>query len=274
MESETAAEKKLNFDAFLEKRDPPFDSDKLLGLAKCAESLERYDDMCIILKKLVEMKCGENKTLEVEERNMLSVAYKNRVGAQRASWRTLNPPSKTAGTEISDASYAKYKAIIEEELKKVCQEVIGLLGAKPGLDHEKGKLLTGDIDAETKIFYLKMAGDYCRYLAEINDTESKDKTETYYKAAMEEATSKDAGKGLPPTHPTRLGLALNFSVCYYEILGDSDKACQLAKQAFDDAIEKLDTLQDASYKDSTLIMQLLRDNLTLWTNEKNDKDEQ
>jgi len=77
-----------------------------------------------------------------------------------------------------------------------------------------------------------------------------------------------ATASLPETHPTRLGLALNFSVCYYEILKEPEKACELAKKAFDSGIAKLDTLNDASYKDSTLIMQLLRDNLTLWTSEQ------
>lgn len=72
---------------------------------------------------------------------------------------------------------------------------------------------------------------------------------------------------MQPTHPIRLGLALNFSVFYYEIMSSPDKACQLAKQAFDDAIAELDTLNEDSYKDSTLIMQLLRDNLTLWTSD-------
>jgi 14-3-3 protein epsilon len=62
-----------------------------------------------------------------------------------------------------------------------------------------------------------------------------------------------------------LGLALNFSVFYYEILNSPDRACHLAKQAFDDAIAELDSLSEESYRDSTLIMQLLRDNLTLWT---------
>ena len=63
----------------------------------------------------------------------------------------------------------------------------------------------------------------------------------------------------------RLGLALNYSVFHYEIRNEPDKACSLAKSAFDDAIAELDTLSEESYKDSTLIMQLLRDNLTLWT---------
>ena len=83
-----------------------------------------------------------------------------------------------------------------------------------------------------------------------------------YKAASDIANAE-----LPPTHPIRLGLALNFSVFYYEILNSPDRACKLAKAAFDDAIAELDTLSEESYKDSTLIMQLLRDNLTLWTSD-------
>lgn len=58
---------------------------------------------------------------------------------------------------------------------------------------------------------------------------------------------------------------MNFSVFYYEILNSPDRACHLAKSAFDDAIAELDSLSEESYRDSTLIMQLLRDNLTLWT---------
>ncbi|MGH0159637.1 UNVERIFIED_CONTAM: hypothetical protein FKN15_037888 [Acipenser sinensis] len=74
-------------------------------------------------------------------------------------------------------------------------------------------------------------------------------------------------KEMQPTHPIRLGLALNFSVFYYEILNSPEQACALAKSAFDEAIAELDTLNEDSYKDSTLIMQLLRDNLTLWTSD-------
>merc|ERR1712058_192736 len=87
-----------------------------------------------------------------------------------------------------------------------------------------------------------------------------DDSKKSYQEAFDIAKSK-----MQPTHPIRLGLALNFSVFYYEILNSPDRACHLAKQAFDDTIAELDTLNEDSYKDSTLIMQLLRDNLTLWT---------
>lgn len=92
--------------------------------------------------------------------------------------------------------------------------------------------------------------------------EVADKSLESYQSATEIAAAE-----LPTTHPLRLGLALNFSVFYYEIMGVPEKACLLAKQAFDDAIAQLDSLSEESYKDSTLIMQLLRDNLTLWTSD-------
>lgn len=58
---------------------------------------------------------------------------------------------------------------------------------------------------------------------------------------------------MQPTHPIRLGLALNFSVFYYEILNAPDRACHLAKQAFDDAIAELDTLNEDSYKGTNFV---------------------
>jgi 14-3-3 protein epsilon len=109
-------------------------------------------------------------------------------------------------------------------------------------------------------------GDYHRYLAEFSQGDKRKDAAGFahdaYKAATDIAQTE-----LAPTHPIRLGLALNFSVFYYEILNSPDRACHLAKQAFDDAIAELDTLSEDSYKDSTLIMQLLRDNLTLWTSD-------
>lgn len=122
---------------------------------------------------------------------------------------------------------------------------------------------------KSKAFYHTIMGDYHRYLTEFatgdKRKDSVDKSLNTYKAASDVAVTE-----LPPTHPIRLGLALNFSVFYYEILNSPDRVCHLAKQAFDDAIAKLDALSEESYKDSTLIMQLLWDNLTLRASDMQD----
>ena len=127
-------------------------------------------------------------------------------------------------------------------------------------------LLPSAESGESKVFYNKMKGDYHRYLAEFKTGAPRDAAAKQAQEAYEKA-SEIMQTELPPTHPIRLGLALNYSVFQYEIANAPDKACQLAKQAFDDAIAELDTLSEESYKDSTLIMQLLRDNLTLWTSD-------
>ena len=234
------------------------DVKKLVNLIRVAETAERYEDMCKFVSNLVMMKSKKGEDLDVDERNLLSVAYKNVVGSKRASWRTLAGGFDDADEELLN----KYKKLVEEELEAICKEVLSLL-----TDH-LCKNVKGNND-ETEVFYLKMCGDYYRYLSEFktDDEDIKKNAEKYYQEAMDIAEGH-----LNETHPTRLGLALNYSVCHYEILKQPEKACELAKKSFDAAIEKLDTLNDASYKDSTLIMQLLRDNLTLWTSTQEDED--
>jgi len=255
----------------------------LVFLARTAEASERYDDMCKCMSQLVEECNTSGNSLTVDERNLLSVAYKNVIGARRASWRTLNAESQD---EKNSGLIDQYKKQVEEELKKICNDVIDLLKTKlinedkvneikassePTTSSSEETTKTTNPEGEAQVFYLKMAGDYYRYLAEAVNDEGEDSPEkqsaNFYKDAFELSE-----KVLEPTHPIRLGLALNYSVCFYEILKDKKKACQLAKDAFDEAISKLDKLEEVDYKDSTLIMQLLRDNLTLWTSTDEEPD--
>lgn len=236
-----------------------YDGKDLIKLVEVAEASERYEDMCVWLKKLVEQKSEAKEALTVDERNLLSVAYKNVVGTKRQSWRTLAQGSFPG---LDDELLAKYRSVIEKELEDVCREIISLVSKLLKIPDE-------DETVEGRIFFLKMCGDYYRYLSEFKkEKDSQENAGKNYKEAYELAKEK-----LPETHPTRLGLVLNYSVCCYEIMDKKEEACQLAKEAFDSAIEKLDTLNDSSYKDSTLIMQLLRDNLTLWTSEENQENE-
>lgn len=230
------------------------DREDLVQRAKLAEQAERYDDMAAAMKSVTE----RGDELSNEERNLLSVAYKNVVGARRSSWRVISSiEQKTEGNERKQAMAKEYREKVEKELDDICQDVLGLLDKH---------LVPKASPAESKVFYLKMKGDYYRYLAEVASSAKKagvvEESEKSYQAALDIAKAE-----MPPTHPIRLGLALNYSVFFYEILNSPDRACHLAKQAFDDAIAELDTLNEDSYKDSTLIMQLLRDNLTLWTSD-------
>ncbi|GAO52262.1 hypothetical protein G7K_6343-t1 [Saitoella complicata NRRL Y-17804] len=239
--------------------------EKKVFLGKLSEQAERYDEMVTYMKEVASMP-GE---LSVEERNLLSVAYKNVIGARRASWRIISSIEQKEETKAASSPSANidkirgYRQTIEKELEDVCNDVLKVLD-----EHLVPKAEQGG----SKVFYLKMKGDYHRYLAEFASGDKRKEAATLAHEAYKGATDV-AQTGLPSTHPIRLGLALNFSVFYYEILNSPDRACHLAKQAFDDAIAELDALSEESYRDSTLILQLLRDNLTLWTSDLETGDE-
>lgn len=192
---------------------------------------------------------------------MLSVAYKNSVSARRAAWRTISAIQNKE--EYKGSKYLElikgYRSKIEKELENICQDVLSLLN---------DQLIPNARAADAKVFYLKMKGDYFRYLGEFlagdkRKTVIQDAQDSYKEANIE-------AENLKSTHPIRLSLVLNWSVFYYEILSSPDIACKLAKQAFDNAIADLDGLEEDEYRDSATIMQLLRDNLTLWMSDLND----
>ncbi|XP_002730873.1 14-3-3 protein epsilon-like [Saccoglossus kowalevskii] len=231
--------------------------------AKLAEQAERYDEMVEHMTKVAKL----DVELTVEERNLLSVAFKNVIGARRASWRIISSietkeENKPGNEKIE--MIRSYRVQVEQELGEICNDILDLLDKN---------LIPSSTTGESKVFYYKMKGDYHRYLAEFST--GNDRKEAAENSLVAYKAASDIGlKELASTNPIRLGLALNFSVFYYEILNSPDRACRLAKAAFDDAIAELDTLNEDSYKDSTLIMQLLRDNLTLWTSDMQADEEQ
>ena len=156
-----------------------------------------------------------------QERNLLSVAYKNVVGARRASLRiigSIKMKEEEKGTQRTKL-VETYQSRVEEELNTICEDILGLL--------DSNLIAKASSSAEATIFYLKMKADYYRYLAEFAEGSSKKdhagKADEAYKSATKTAT------GLAPTHPIRLGLALNYSVFLYEVQSKQEDACELAK---------------------------------------------
>ena len=230
--------------------------------AKIAEQIERYDDMAREMKSIVET---DDKPLTDEERNLLSVAYKNVVGTRRSAWRVIASIEQKAIDKDEEPLKQRlskaYREKIEGELNDICDEVIKLLDSN---------LIAKADSEESQVFYQKMKGDYYRYKVEVASQDSREKFAELSRDAYEKAF-QIAKESMGPTNPIRLGLALNYSVFYYEIKNEPQKACSLAKGAFDEAIGVIENSNDDGVKDSMLILQLLRDNLTLWSSEMDDE---
>lgn len=226
-------------------------------MARVAEQSERFRDMVNFLKPVIKEK---GSALTSDERNLLSVAFKNLVSQQRTAIRTISAIEQNQKYQKFAPHMADYKKKIEEELYKNCDEIINLI---------KTEVLTKSAEDEPRAFFLKMIGDYCRYIAESAKDARLETTKTDALKAYEEA-SQVAEKSLNPCNSIRLGLALNFSVFYYEVMQNVGKACELGDKALQDALDKLDDCDEETFRDAQSIIELLRENLNLWKEEDGD----
>ena len=223
-------------------------------MARVAEQAERFDDMVDFLKPILKNKGGD---FSVEERNLLSVGFKNLIGGKRTAIRTITAIEQNSKYQKFSTSLQQYKKKIEGELQKDCQNIINMI---------KNDAMKALADPEGKTFFLKMVGDYYRYMAESAKddllAQARDGALEHYKQA------DTAGKDLPACNPIKLGLALNFSVFYYEVMTDNKQACSLAETALQDAMNKIDDVDEETFRDAKSIIELLKENLTLWKEEE------
>jgi len=222
-------------------------------MARVAEQAERFDDMVDFLKPILRDKGGD---FSVEERNLLSVGFKNLIGGKRTAIRTISAIEQNPKYSKFGGALGQYKKRIEGELQKDCQNIINMI---------KQDAMKALADPEGKAFFLKMVGDYYRYMAESAQnevlTQAREGALEHYKLA------DTAGKDLQACNPIKLGLALNFSVFYYEVMQDNKKACALAETALQDAMNKIDDVDEETFRDAKSIIELLKENLTLWKEE-------
>merc|ERR1712232_1052524 len=147
--------------------------EKEVYFAKLAEQAERYDEMASHMETVGKLP----DELSVEERNLLSVAYKNAVGGRRAAWRiitSVEQKEKTKGNEDNAKFAREYCEKVEKELDTICGTILELLN---------GNLLAKASTDESKVFYHKMKADYYRYIAEFKvDTAKKEAAENARKA--------------------------------------------------------------------------------------------
>jgi len=229
--------------------------EEYIYLSRIYEKAEKYQDQFKFINKFIEL----DPKLSKEERNILGSGYKNIISDKRNSLRTINSLEKK--NIFQNIFIKEIKEKIEKELSIILIEIQKILDKH---------LIPNAIDVENKIFYLKLKADFLRYKCEISYGKELEenivKTEKIYKEATDMAN-----KELNINNSTRLGLALNYSVFYYEIKKAKEEAVNIAKNAFDEAMKIIDDLEISKAKDTLLIIQMLKENLISWCNEMNNE---
>jgi 14-3-3 protein epsilon len=235
--------------------------EKNVYIAMLAEQCNRFEEMIEFLEDMLK---NRDKDLTSDERNLLSIAYKNSVSSRRTALRTImayEMKEKKKENSTFLPYIVEYRKRVENELTKTCNSVLSSID---------NFLLKQAQDDEARVFYLKMKGDYNRYIAEYAQGDLKDKTSKDALSAYKQAS--ECAKNLSGIHPIALGLALNFSVFYYEVMNDHETACKIAQETLDNANKDLPGIDedDDTHRDAISIINLLRENLEMWKVEGED----
>lgn len=226
--------------------------EKNIFMARVAEQAERFEDMINFIKPVLDNK---GSALSADERNLLSVAFKSLISSKRTAWRTITAIEQNPKYQKYGSALAEYKKKIEQQLYGDCEMIIDVV---------KSKILSKQGENEARAFFIKMVGDYYRYIAETAQGAKLEEVKNEALKAYAEASTI----ALPPCNSTKLGLALNFSVFYYEVLKDQKKACELAEESLQQALDKIDDISEEDFRDAKSIIELLKENLTLWKEEE------
>ena len=186
--------------------------------------------MIALLKPYVENK---SEDLDFEERNILSVAYKNAVGMRRIAWRATSKASGIYRYEKYSPHISAYQKKLEDECVDLCKDMLTLI-QKHLLPKAKN---SGQ--SESEVYFLKLQADYFRYVAEVGSTDDRvEKAKTRALNSYNQAIQ--IADKLQPADPIRLSLYLNFSVYCYEIYEQKDKAMEIAKQGLEEAEQDIE----------------------------------
>ena len=234
--------------------------EKNVYLAMLAEQCNRFNEMVSFLEDLLKQR---EKDLNSDERNLLSIAYKNSISSLRSALRTIiayeNKEKKKENSSFLPY-IQEYRKKIEDELTKKCKNILNVIN--------NDLIKKAENDDEAKVFYIKMKGDYNRYIAEYAEDELKKEVIDDALKSYNEATT--LAKNLKVLNPIALGLALNFSVFYYEAMNDHEKAIKIASEALNEANKELPNIDEEAEenRDTVSIVNLLKENLDMWKSEE------
>ena len=238
-----------------------YSREELIFLSKLYTKAELYKEVINFIKEFIKL----NPKIEKEECDIISTGFKNMISDKRASWFTLNSmehkEKKKKRNTVKEIK--EIKNHIENEIRETCKELQDLI------DKE---LLPKNEEDEILVFLYKLKADYFRYICEFAEgNEYQDnliKAEEYYKKAYEIADKK-----LPIINCNRVSVALNYSIFLYETKKDKKSGFDIAQNTFKESMKFIDDLEKPKYRDTLLIIQLLKENIIFWNSEMGDEEE-
>ena len=238
-----------------------YSREELIFLSKLYTKAELYKEVINFIKEFIKL----NPKIEKEECDIISTGFKNMISDKRASWFTLNSmehkEKKKKRNTVKEIK--EIKNHIENEIRETCKELQDLV------DKE---LLPKNEEDEILVFLYKLKADYFRYICEFAEgNEYQDnliKAEKYYKKAYEIADKK-----LPIINCNRVSVALNYAIFLYETKKDKKSGFDIAQNTFKESMKFIDDLEKPKYRDTLLIIQLLKENIIFWNSEMGDEEE-
>lgn len=240
----------------------------LLFRARLCYSMDDYEELRPVMKKMTVVKFNKSLTLNKEERKLLSSAYYNCLAKRKNAWYVLCSIEEKL-SELSDTkSMIKLEMVSDSkkreisEIVQICNEIINLL---------EFYLLTPTNTSilETKLFYTRMKADYFRNLAEVETGDRKEiaitSASNAFDTVIDATFSIDTASLLPLAHPVRLRMGLSYSVFQYEIIHNRKFAVECAERTCQMALSGIDSITSVdTYKDAVLVVSLVKDNISLW----------
>lgn len=233
------------------------DFEKLIFQAKLSDAANRPEKTFSLMEIIIKNKKDD---LTAEERQLFSNSYKYIISSIRASCNKINEiydsEKKKDANSKSFKLVQKLKEQLETELKNACGKMLELLDKY---------LINKASSPDSKVLYLKLKGDYNRYLAMFFSNSEYSKNALL---AYKQATSNS--ESLSCINPIKIDLALSFSVFYYDVVKNVEEALNIASEALNEGIEKLEKIEDNDMKEATTSLQMLKDNIDNWTKGKVD----
>lgn len=236
---------------------------ELIYMTKLYTKASKFEEAIVFSIQYIQL----NPNLTKDERNLFVTAFKNYITKRRSSWRNIHNNEKKEMIEIinqnktEESPKLKYlKEIrnnIEKELRLGIKQMIAVI--------DELLLPIYEESPENSVFYLKLKGDYYRYLSEITGGENRE--QAIAEAEESYNTAYKISEVLPHTDSIKLGLCLNYSVFLWEIREMQQDAAIIAQNAFNQVVSKINELEKMKAKDSILIIQLLKENLIMWSKE-------